>query len=193
MTDEGYYDICCVLSLCYRGVEVLSDLDLERILSFDMGWLSPEDAETAVSALIEKGWLIGNRDELTLAGEIEQKETPPGWFPRPTRLTEPVKFTVIKQDSTPSMDENKTEVAKQPATVSTAKPSSPELNDPREKLAGRLTKFIARQSKLSIEEINRRATRKKQALVYVSNWFCLALVAREQGIEMESIVSSLSS
>ena len=91
------------------------------------------------------------------------------------------------------MDENKTEVAKQPATVSTAKPSSPELNDPREKLAGRLTKFIARQSKLSIEEINRRATRKKQALVYVSNWFCLALVAREQGIEMESIVSSLSS
>ena len=193
MTDEDYYDICCVLSLCYRGVEVLSDLDLERILSFDMGWLSPEDAETAVSALIEKGWLIGSRDELTLAGEIEQKETPPGWFPRPTRLTEPVKFTVIKQDSTLSMDENKTEVAKQPATVSTAKPSSPELNDPREKLAGRLTKFIARQSKLSIEEINRRATRKKQALVYVSNWFCLALVAREQGIEMESIVSSLSS
>ena len=70
MTDEGYYDICCVLSLCYRGAEDLSDLDLERILSFDMGWLSPEDAETAVSALIDKGWLIGSRDELTLAGEI---------------------------------------------------------------------------------------------------------------------------
>ena len=193
MTDEDYYDICRVLSLCYRGVEVLSDLDLERILSFDMGWLSPEDAEIAVSALIEKGWLIGNRDELTLAGEIEQKETPPGWFPRPTRLTEPVKFTIIKQNPTPSMDEDKTEVATQPATVSTAKPSPQEMNDPREKLAGRLSKFIARQSKLSIEEINRRATRKKQALVYVSNWFCLALVAREQGIEMESIVSSLSS
>ena len=192
MTDEDYYDICRVLSLCYRGVEVLSDLDLERILSFDMGWLSPEDAEIAVSALMDKGWLVGSRDELTLAGEIEQKETPPGWFPRPTRLTEPVKFTAIKQESKPSMDEDKTEVATQPATVSTAKPSLPELNDPREKLAGRLTKFIARQSKLSIEEINRRATRKKQALVYVSNWFCLALVAREQGIEMESIVSSLS-
>lgn len=193
MTDEDYNDICRVLSLCYRGVEILSDLDLERILSFDMGWLSPEDAEIAVSALIDKGWLVGSRDELTLTCEIEQKETPPGWFPRPTRLTEPVKFTVIKQDSTPSVDEDKTEVSTQPVTVSTAKPSSPEMNDPREKLAGRLTKFIARQSKLSIEEINRRATRKKQALVYVSNWFCLALVAREQGIEMESIVSSLSS
>ena len=192
MTDEDYYDICRVLSLCYRGVEVLSDLDLERILSFDMGWLSPEDAEIAVSALMDKGWLVGSRDELTLAGEIEQKETPPGWFPRPTRLTEPVKFTAIKQDSTPSVDEDKPEVATQPATVSTGEPSLPELNDPREKLAGRLTKFIARQSKLSIEEIDRRATRKKQALVYVSNWFCLALVAREQGIEMESIVSSLS-
>ena len=72
MTDEDYYDICRVLSLCYRGVEVLSDLDLERILSFDMGWLTPEDAETAVSALIDKGWLVGNRDELTLSGEIEE-------------------------------------------------------------------------------------------------------------------------
>lgn len=193
MTDEDYYDICRVLSLCYRGVEVLSDLDLERILSFDMGWLTPEDAETAVSALIDKGWLVGNRDELTLSGEIEEKETPPGWFPRPTRLTEPVKFTVVKQDSTPNMGEDNIGVDKQTIAVPIAKPNSHEMNDPREKLAGRLTKFIARQSKLSVEEINRRATRKKQALVYVSNWFCLALVAREQGMEMESIVSSLSS
>ncbi len=193
MTDEDYYDICRVLSLCYRGVEVLSDLDLERILSFDMGWLTPEDAETAVSALIDKGWLVGNRDELTLSGEIEEKETPPGWFPRPTRLTEPVKFTVVKQDSTPTMGEDNIGVDKQTIAVPIAKPNSHEMNDPREKLAGRLTKFIARQSKLSVEEINRRATRKKQALVYVSNWLCLALVAREQGMEMESIVSSLSS
>ena len=193
MTDEDYYDICRVLSLCYRGVEVLSDLDLERILSFDMGWLTPEDAETAVSALIDKGWLVGNRDELTLSGEIEEKETPPGWFPRPTRLTEPVKFTVVKQDSTPTMGEDNIGADKQTIAVPIAKPNSHEMNDPREKLAGRLTKFIARQSKLSVEEINRRATRKKQALVYVSNWFCLALVAREQGMEMESIVSSLSS
>ena len=154
MTDEDYYDICRVLSLCYRGVEVLSDLDLERILSFDMGWLTPEDAETAVSALIDKGWLVGNRDELTLSGEIEEKETPPGWFPRPTRLTEPVKFTVVKQDSTPNMGEDNIGVDKQTIAVPIAKPNSHEMNDPREKLAGRLTKFIARQSKLSVEEIN---------------------------------------
>ena len=47
-----------------------------------MGWLSIEDAETAVSAPVNHEWLIGSRDELTLAGEIEQKETTPGWFPR---------------------------------------------------------------------------------------------------------------
>ena len=91
------------------------------------------------------------------------------------------------------MGEDNIGVDKPTIAVPIAKPNSHEMNDPREKLAGRLTKFIARQSKLSVEEINRRATRKKQALVYVSNWFCLALVAREQGMEMESIVSSLSS
>ena len=39
-----------------------------------MGWLTPEDAETAVSALIDKGWLVGNRDELTLLVKLKKKK-----------------------------------------------------------------------------------------------------------------------
>ena len=56
-----------------------------------------------------------------------------------------------------------------------------------------LKKYISRQTKIPIDEIERRSERKQKALTYASNWLCLALIAREQGLEMEQIVSSLSS
>ena len=71
--------------------------------------------------------------------------------------------------------------------------TSKNLNDPREKLANRLKKYISRQTKIPIDEIERRSLRKQKALTYASNWLCLALIAREQGLEMEQIVTSLSS
>ena len=58
MTDEDIDDVRLVISLSFRGENGLSDIDLERILSFDMEWLSPEEAEIAVSKLIDAGWLI---------------------------------------------------------------------------------------------------------------------------------------
>ena len=65
--------------------------------------------------------------------------------------------------------------------------------DPREKLANRLKKYIARQSKIPLDEIERRTDRKQKALNYASNWLCLALIAREQNLEMEQIITALSS
>ena len=49
MTSEDHDDIHRVIALCFRGHNSMSDLDLERILSFDMEWLSPEEAEIAVN------------------------------------------------------------------------------------------------------------------------------------------------
>ena len=64
--------------------------------------------------------------------------------------------------------------------------------DPRDRLSKRLAKFIARQSEISIDEIERRALRKQQALNYAAKWVCLALIAREQNLEMEQIIKALS-
>ena len=64
--------------------------------------------------------------------------------------------------------------------------------DPRSKIERRLKKFVAKQSKLEMDEIERRILRKKNALGMVSNWLCIALIAREQGLEMNSIVEALS-
>ena len=92
MTDEDSEDIRRVISLSFRGLQSISDLDLERILSFDMEWLSPEEAETAVSKLIETGWLVGSRESLTPAFDAKNIATPIGWYPRPSRLLHPVEL-----------------------------------------------------------------------------------------------------
>ena len=190
MTDEDIDDIRLVISLSFRGENGLSDIDLERILSFDMEWLSPEEAEIAVSKLIDAGWLIGERDSLRPAFDARSISTPIGWYPRPSRILEPVEFNGI-ENSVPSQKQNiNTEKPIKPKNVILPNKTS---NDPREKLANRLKKFISRQTKISIDEIERRSERKQKALTYASNWLCLALIAMEQGLEMEQIVSSLSS
>ena len=96
MTDEDIDDVRLVISLSFRGENGLSDIDLERILSFDMEWLSPEEAEIAVRKLIDAGWLIGERDSLRPAFDARSISTPIGWYPRPSRILEPVGFNELK-------------------------------------------------------------------------------------------------
>ena len=55
-------DIRRVLAICFRGESELDALDIERILSLDMGWLKPEEATTAVQAMIKTGWLVGGQE-----------------------------------------------------------------------------------------------------------------------------------
>jgi len=190
MTDENFDDVRRVISLCFRGFDNISDLDLERILSFDMEWLSPEEAETAVSNFIDKGWLTGSREKLSPTFDTKSVTTPIGWFPRPSRLLHPVGFEKQETVEESKIPENNSKVEH----VKEKNNLKPVSNlDPREKLANRLKKYIARKSKIPIDEIERRSERKQKALNYASNWLCLALIAREQNLEMEQIITALSS
>ena len=190
MTGEDTEDIRRVISLCYRGINQMSDLDLERILSFDMEWLSPEEAEQSVSNLIDKGWLLGERNNLSPAFDIQNIPTTIGWFPRPARLISPTDFNPQQSNSIPQPSETSELVVTSHRSNTTVEISS---KDPRAKLSTRLAKYVSRTAKISIEEIERRAERKQQALKYASNWLCLALIAREQNLPMEEIVAALSS
>ena len=192
MTDEDYEDIRRVIALCFRGIKKMSDIDLERVLSFDMEWLSPDQSEQVVSKLMETGWLIGDRDELSPNFDIKDVSTPIGWFPRPSRLMSPIDFGTSANDEVDN-SKSKPAEAKPKTTVIEKVPLPSSLTDPRSKLSSRLMKYIARQTKIPLEEIERRAQRKQQALGYATIWLSLALVAREQNLAMEQIVSALSS
>lgn len=192
VTDEDYEDIRRVIALCFRGIKKMSDIDLERVLSFDMEWLSPDQSEQVVSKLMETGWLVGDRDELSPNFDIKDVSTPIGWFPRPSRLMSPIDFGTSTTDE---VDNSKSQPAKaKPETTVDAKVPLPSSStDPRSKLSSRLMKYIARQTKIPVEEIERRAERKQKALGYATIWLSLALIAREQNLVMEQIITALSS
>jgi hypothetical protein len=159
-----------------------------------MGWLSPEEASTAVHALIDTGWLIGDDESLQSVVKNNTVTTPLGWFPRPSRLTNPIRYdsklftSTSEPTSKPIVEEMKKSETK-PKVQSNSEVTS---KDPRAKMERRLKRFVAKQSKLDIEEIERRVQRKKSALSFVTVWMCIALVAREQGLEMDDIIQALS-
>lgn len=196
MAHEDVQDVLRVLAICYREGSTLDALDLERVMSFDMDWLSPEEAEKSVQALIAAGWLTGPENELTPTVALEGVTSPLGWFPRPSRLIKPCQPEKPQSSLTPPPE---IEARSTPLPVTSGGPKpQPAVttpvnsNDPRARLTPRLTKFIARQSQLPIEEVERRAKRKAKALTYASHWACLALVAREQGLVMDDITAALS-
>ena len=195
MGNEDVADIRTVLAICFRDGEPLDAIDVERILSFDMEWLSPDDAEIAVQSLISAGWLCGEENALTPSIDLSGITAPLGWFPRPSRLTNPVSIKLNEQTNQTIIPELVDEVntIKAIATkkIEIVTPQE-DTSDPRVKLTKRLTKFIAKTSKIEIEEVERRANRKHKALAVATNWMCLALVAREQGIQMQEIVDALA-
>ena len=194
MADADVDDICRVLAVCFRHGNSLSELDIERVLSFDMGWLSPDEASTAVHALMDSGWLIGDEDSLQPVIKNNSITTPLGWFPRPSRLINPVRYDSIQFSE--KSDEEKITIPKHTKKIeeSVKSEKAPEFisKDPRAKMERRLKRFVSKQSKIDIEEIERRIQRKKSALRFVTVWMCIALVAREQGLEMKDIIGALS-
>ena len=145
MADADVEDVCRVLAVCFRSGETLSDLDIERILSFDMAWLSPEEASGSVKALIDSGWLIGDLDSLSSVLTNNSITTPLGWFPRPSRLISPVKYDSVKFEEFNQKDELLSNNS--PGNEDLNQPSQQKVSvestskDPRSKIERRLKKF----------------------------------------------------
>jgi hypothetical protein len=64
--------------------------------------------------------------------------------------------------------------------------------DPRTKVEKRLIRYIAKKAKIDPDEVKRRAERKVSALGYCTMWLALCLISREQDLEMNAIIDSLS-
>ena len=192
MGGEDVEDVRRVLAICFRDGKPLAAIDVERILSFDMEWLSPDDAETAVQSLISTGWLVEEDNSLSPSISISGITAPLGLFPRPSRLTNPVSMQFIDEVEADGGEVETIPIAVTPAVKIEVTVGDENDADPRKKLTKRLTKYIAKTSKIDIEEVERRANRKQKALAVVTNWMCLALVAKEQGIQMKEIVDALA-
>ena len=139
--------------------------------------------------------MCGEENALTPSINISGVTAPLGWFPRPSRLTNPVSVKLNEETNETIISELVEEtIAIDVIPAKKIEIINPKENhsDPRAKLTKRLTKFIAKTTKIEVEEVERRANRKHKSLAVATNWMCLALVAREQGLQMQEIVDALA-
>lgn len=179
-------DVKRVLAICFRTGAAQTADDVERILSFDMGWMDTETAHNAIKALIFAGWIKDEGGLLSPNCDIRGVMAPLGWQPRPSRLTDPM-VNGIAESVTADVEIPKTPVVKKSEKVSS------QSSDPRARKEKRLAKFIAKQSGIELQEISRRAERKMKALRYCTMWLALCLISREQDLDMGPIIDSFAS
>ena len=183
-------DVRRALTIVFRGVDGLARADVERTFSFDMEWVAPNDSEAVVDALLSTGWLEEREHQLHVAVDLGQVDVPFGWFPRPTRLLKPVSATG-SGDVTPQIDNAEPSPPPHTGTPPTLRTEANISGDPRARTTQRVARFIARQSGLELDELQRRVDRKLKTFHIITPWMAYALVAREQGLPIDDIVKAL--
>ena len=188
--SEDVDDVRRALTIVFRGADGLARADVERTFSFDMEWVAPNDSEAVVDALLSTGWLEEREHQLHVAVELGQVDVPFGWFPRPTRLLKPVSATG-SGDVKPQIDDAAPSPPPHARTPPTLRTEANISGDPRARTTQRVARFIARQSGLELDELQRRVDRKLKTFHIITPWMAYALVAREQGLPMGDIVKAL--
>ena len=188
--SEDVDDVRRALTIVFRGADGLARADVERTFSFDMEWVAPNDSEAVVDALLSTGWLEERDHQLHVAVDLGRVDVPFGWFPRPTRLLKPVSATG-SGDVKPQIDDPAPSPPPHTGTPPTLRTEANISGDPRARTTQRVARFIARQSGLELDELQRRVDRKLKTFHIITPWMAYALVAREQGLPMDDIVKAL--
>ena len=161
----------------------LSEQELVRIWSLDMHWISPELSSGIIESLCQTGWLIRSKDLFIPDPRIRSNPPPLGWSPIVRRLKNPPSF--VPKPSRASKPELKVKSNEPQVELSTSHDYPPDWAGNNIKP---MISWISEESGLTQKEVVRRAQRKRRALGPVTLWFSLSLVAREQGLEMSTIM-----
>ena len=161
----------------------LSEQELVRIWALDMHWISPELSSEIIESLCQTGWLIRSKDLFFPDPRICSNPPPLGWSPIVRRLKNPPSF--VPKPSRASKPELKLKSNEPQVELSTSHDYPPDWAGNNIKP---MISWISEESGLTQKEVVRRAQRKRRALGPVTLWFSLSLVAREQGLEMSTIM-----
>jgi len=191
MSDQALNDIEHVLRILFRESTSIERDTLERMIAFDMEWLSPSESEHAVEQFIAKGWLELEGTICHLKRSISSTDMPLGWFPRPTHLLNPPSTTM--QETHQTLTPQRVQKPKSESKEKESKQQNESEMSAREHQTKRLFSYLARSSGLPKDELQRRSERKQHALRYLTEWMALALIAKELGLAMEDIVAVFQS
>jgi hypothetical protein len=194
MSDLRADEIVRLLHSSFHGTSDMgvSKPDLARMWSLELQWFSPEDSISIADRLHESGWLIGNEESLKPNPHIELMPPDLGWQPFPGR------FAAVPSFASPSSSDWSEPVQPGPMVPP---PDEPERNTERlrhppdraEDSIQTLIAHVARMSGLGQREVVRRAQRKRKALGPVTLWMAIALLAREQSLDMHEVIGIIES
>ena len=188
MYDEFINEIQKLFFVSFSDDIELSISDLERLWSLELQWMMPEEASSVIKKLIQSGWLVSENNMLSPVNIDEYNSPSLGWQPMLRIISSPPLFvsgsvspSLVKTEIKPEIVVN----VVQSEIVSSEKhpPDRSESNIPS------LIRYIAKKSEIDNREVVRRAQRKRRSLGPVTLWMSLALVAREQGLDMVEVSS----
>ncbi len=195
MSDTITDEISRLLSVSFSESSQIEASDLVRLWSLELQWMEPFDAQMIIDKLLESGWLIDDGNFLIPATGIKQVMPKLGWRPIIRVLSKPPDF-LTSEAGYPSIEssvQNLKPIVKVIQKDSSFSRNSEHPPDRTEGNIPRLIRLISQKSKLDNREVVRRAQRKRRSLGAVTLWMALALVAREQGLDMVEIVEVIES
>ncbi len=156
--------------------------DLARFWSLEMHWLDPDEANILLGKLLDLGWLAGNDSSLSLNPRVTLSPPELGWQPLLRNFDDiPVAPEWPIEDPSTHLDTPESPLSHDLQVEGGE--GAAELDG-----EGALTRHISMASGLDRREVVRRANRKCRALAPISMRLALALVAREQHLEMPEVV-----
>lgn len=189
MSEESINEIQKLIFVSFSEQTKLSISDLERLWSLELQWMMPEEASLVIKKLIKSGWLVSENNLVSPVYLDKQSFPSLGWQPMlriisspPISVSESVPSAIVKAEAKSEIIVN---VVQSEKIFSSEKhpPDRSESNIPT------LIRFIAKKSEIDNREVVRRAQRKRRSLGPVTLWMALALVAREQGLDMVEVSS----
>ena len=162
--------------------------NLSRVWSLELQWFTPEEAASIIDYLCSSGWLVVDSTMLSPAPGLNLSRPPLGWRPIVNNILS-IPNLELQEKTTESISE----------LIQRSRPPEPRITNPEgdlppDRVEGSipaLIGIISDGSGLQSKEVLRRAQRKRRALGPVTLWMALALVAREQGLDMDKVVSEI--
>ena len=193
MEDKHRTEVCHLLHISLEGLSggATTSGEMSRIWSLELQWFTPEEANEVVAVLIERGWLTDSDGKISPSIGVDLSRPPLGWRPSRRRL---LGIPLLSEPpATPPAREPVTEAPEKPKPMPRISDPTPShlLPDRAEGSIPGLIAMIADSSALANKEVMRRAQRKRRALGPVTLWMALALVAREQGVDMHDVASAI--
>ena len=189
MSNESINEIQKLIFVSFSEQTELSISDLERLWSLELQWMMPDEASLVIKKLIKSGWLVSENNLVSPVYLDKQSVPSLGWQPMLRIISSPPIFVSKSVPSPIVKAEVKSEIVVN--VVQSEKIFSFEKHPPdrSESNIPTLIRFIAKKSEIDNREVVRRAQRKRRSLGPVTLWMALALVAREQGLDMVEVSS----